>query len=253
VWSDEFNNSSGANAQPDPTIWTYDTGSGGWGNNELEDYCAWGDNTAPCSTASPSAYVDPSGYLHISAQQPTPGVYTSARLKSQGLFSLQYGRVEIKAKLPEAQGFWPAGWLLGNNIDTVSWPACGEQDILERVNAPLVPDWNAGSIHGPGFTGANLGTQYQFPSGVTASTWHTYGMIWSKGSVSYYVDDPTQPYVTYTPASITSLPGSSWPFDNGPNFLILNLAIGGDYPGPPDGTTPFPSDMMVDYVRVYAN
>ena len=146
VWSDEFTNSSGAPAQPDPTIWTYDTGNSGFGNNELENYCAWGSSTSPCTTANPSEYVGTDGYLHIEAQQPSAGVYTSARLKTQGLFSFQYGRFEVRAQVPEAQGFWPAAWLMGNNIATVNWPACGEQDVLERVNAPLTPDWNAGSM-----------------------------------------------------------------------------------------------------------
>jgi len=100
-----------------------------------------------CSTASPSEFVGTDGYLHIEAQ-PSAGVYTSARMKTQGLFSFQYGRLEISAELPEAQGFWPAGWLLGNNIATVNWPACGEQDDMERVNAALTPDWNSGSVHG---------------------------------------------------------------------------------------------------------
>ena len=125
---------------------------------------------------------------------------------------------------------------------------------MERVNAATTPlDFNQGSVHGPNFTGTNLGTPYYFPAGQTAAQWHTYGMIWSKGSVAYYVDDPTKPYVTYTPSSIASLSGSSWPFDNGPNFIIMNLAIGGDYPGPPNNATPFPSDMLVDYVRIYTN
>jgi len=197
--------------------------------------------------------------LYIVAQQPSAGVYTSARLKTQGLFSFQYGRIEFRALVPEAQGFWPANWLLGNNIATVSWPACGEMDVLERINAegingPGTPDWNQGSIHGTGFTGGNLGTQYDFPNGETASTFHTYGMIWSPGSVSYYVDDPTQPYVTYTPASLNGISGAVWPFDGGQsNFIILNLAIGGDWPGSPNSSTPFPSNMLVDYVRIYTN
>jgi beta-glucanase (GH16 family) len=257
VWSDEFNNSTNAPAQPNPQIWTYDTGTDCCGNNELETYCAWGSNTSPCSTTNPSEYVGTDGYLHIVAQNPASMVYTSARLKTQGLFSFQYGRIEFRAQVPEAQGFWPADWLLGNNIATVSWPACGEQDVLERVNAPGDPDWNGGSIHGPGFTGGTgLGTRYDFPSGQTAgSAFHTYGMIWSKGSVSYYVDDFANPYVTYTPASLPPLnDGAIWPFDAGQaNFIILNLAIGGDYPGPPDSSTPFPSEMLVDYVRVYTN
>jgi beta-glucanase (GH16 family) len=255
VWSDEFANSTGANAQPNPLVWTYDTGAGGWGNNELEDYCGWSSSASPCSTANPSAYVGTDGYLHIVAQQPSADVYTSARLKTQGLFSLQYGRIEFRAQVPEAQGFWPAAWLLGNNIATINWPACGEMDVLERVNAPLTPDWNEGSVHGTGFTGGTgLGTQYLFPSGQTAAGWHTYGMTWSRGSVAYYVDDPSQPYITYTTSSLNGLSGAVWPFDGGQaNFIILNLAIGGSWPGSPSAGTPFPSQMLVDYVRIYTN
>ena len=257
VWSDEFTNTSGAPAQPDPTVWTYDTGNTGFGNSELENYCAWGSSTSPCSTTSPSEYVGTDGYLHIEAQQPSPGVYTSARLKTQGLFSFQYGRLEVRALVPEAQGFWPAAWLLGNNINNVNWPACGEQDVLERVNAALSPDWNEGSVHGTGFTGGTgLGTQYNFPSGQTAGgQFHTYGMIWSPGSVQYYIDAPSNVYATYTPSSLAPLnDGAVWPFDAGQsNFIILNLAIGGSWPGPPDSSTPFPSEMLVDYVRIYTN
>jgi beta-glucanase (GH16 family) len=259
VWSDEFTSSSSTPAQPNPQIWTYDTGGGGFGNMELETYCAWGSSASPCSTTSPSEYVasypGTDGVLYIVAQNPSANVYTSARLKTQGLFSFQYGRIEFSALVPEAQGFWPANWLLGNNINTVNWPACGEQDVLERVNAALTPDWNEGSVHGTGFTGGTgLGTTYYFPSGETAgSAFHTYGMIWSQGSVAYYVDDPTSPYVTYTPSDATAI-GGTWPFDAGQsNFIILNLAIGGNYPGPPDSSTPFPSQMLVDYVRVYTN
>jgi beta-glucanase (GH16 family) len=254
VWSDEFSSATGVNAQPNPAVWTYETGASGWGNNELEDYCAWGSAISPCTASAPSAYVGGDGYLHIVAAQPTPGVYTSARLKTQGLFSFQYGRIEFRAQVPEAQGFWPAAWLLGNNIATVNWPACGEMDVLERVNAAATPDWNAGSIHGAGFTGGNLGTKYNFAAGQTAAGWHTYGMIWSKGSVAYYVDDPTQTYVTYTPSSIAGLSGSVWPYDSGQaNFIILNMAVGGSWPGPPNSTTPFPAQMLVDYVRIYTN
>jgi len=242
VWSDEFTNSTGAPAQPDPTIWTYDTGNGGFGNHELEDYCSWGSTSSPCSTTNPSEFVGTDGYLHIEAQQPSPGVYTSARLKTQGLFSFQYGRLEVRAQVPEAQGFWPAAWLLGNNINTINWPACGEQDVMERVNAALTPDWNQGSIHGTGFTGGTgLGTTFYFPSGQTAGgEFHNFGMIWSPGSVAYYVDDPNSPYATFDTSSINGFAGAVWPFDAGQsNFILLNLAIGGDYPGPPDVTTPF--------------
>ncbi|MGO9865845.1 MAG: chitobiase/beta-hexosaminidase C-terminal domain-containing protein [Terriglobales bacterium] len=254
VWSDEFSNTTGAPAEPNPQVWTYDTGNSGFGNGELETYCAWGDNTSPCSTTLPSEYVGTDGYLHIEAQQPSAGVYTSARLKTEGLFSFQYGRLEVMAIVPEAQGFWPAAWLLGNDITTVNWPACGEQDVLERINAAATPDWNQGSIHGTGFTGGSLGTTFYFPAGQTAAQWHAYGMIWSPGSVSYYIDDYSSPYVTYTPASLNGLNGAVWPFDDGnSHFIILNLAIGGSWPGPPDSSTPFPSEMFVDYVRVYTN
>jgi len=254
AWSDEFTNTTTAPIAPDPATWAYDTGNSGFGNNELENYCAWGSSTAPCDTSHPNAYVGTDGVLHVVARQPSAGVYTSARLKSQGKFSFQYGRVEVRAKVPESQGMWPAVWSMGNTIATVNWPASGEMDILERVNAAQTPDINNGSIHGTGFTGTHLGTVYQFPAGETAADWHTYGMIWKPGSVAYYVDDPTHPYVTYTPSSLASLPGAVWPFDAGQsNFLLINLAVGGVWPGPPDGTTVFPSELDVDYVRIYTN
>lgn len=256
VWSDDFTNNTGANAQPDPTVWIYDTGTNCCGNNELENYCAWNSSTAPCDPANPNTYVGTDGYLHILGRNPSANVYTSARLKSQGLFSFQYGRLEFRALVPEAQGLWPAVWLLGNNISTINWPACGEQDVLERINAAGSPyDWNAGSIHGTGFTGGTgLGTEYNFPSGQTAAQWHTYGMIWSPGNVQYYIDAPSNIYASFTPTSLNGLGGAVWPFDEGQsNFLIINLAIGGDWPGPPDGTTTFPAEMLVDYVRIYTN
>jgi len=254
AWSDEFTNATGAPIAPDPATWGYDTGNSGFGNSELEDYCAWGSTTAPCDTNNPNAYVGTDGVLHVVARQPSAGVYTSARLKSQGKFSFQYGRVEVRAKVPESQGMWPAVWSMGNNVATVNWPASGEMDILERVNAAQTPDINNGSIHGTGFTGSNLGTVYQFPAGETAADWHTYGMIWKPGSVAYYVDDPTHPYVTYTTSSLSGLPGAVWPFDAGQsNFLLINLAVGGVWPGSPDGTTVFPSELDVDYVRIYTN
>jgi len=253
VWSDEFTNTTGANAQPNPAVWTYDTGAGGWGNSELEDYCGWASSASPCDAANPNVYVGTDGNLHIVAEQPSSGVYTSARMKSQGLFSILYGRVEARIMLPEAQGFWPAFWMLGNSIVTDQWPACGELDIQERVDAAANPDWNAGSVHGTGFTGASLGTQYFFPSGQTAAGWHTYGMIWQPGSIQFYIDSPSNIYATFTPASLNSLPGAVWPFDSGnAQFFLVNLAVGGSWPGNPNSGTPFPSQTLVDYVRVYA-
>jgi beta-glucanase (GH16 family) len=255
VWSDEFSNSTTANAAPNPSVWTYDTGTDCCGNNELETYCSWGSTTGPCNPASPNAYVGTDGYLHIVAQQPTANAatYTSARLKTQGLFSFQYGRIEARLMLPESQGMWPAFWMLGNNITTVSWPACGELDLMEHIDGSNPPingsgpgyDWVQSSIHG---TNLNGGTPYT-ASGFSAAAWHTYGMIWTKGQIQYYVDSPSNIYETFAPTT----QAGTWPFDQGPEFVILNLAVGGDWPGSPNGTTVFPSQMVVDYVRVYTN
>jgi len=253
VWSDEFTNTTGSKGQPNPAVWGYNTGGDGWGNGELETYCGWESSIGPCNPANPSGYVGTDGILHIVAGQPSPGVYTSARVLSQGRFSILYGRVEARIQVPEAQGLWPAFWTLGNNEPIAGWPASGEIDIQERVNAAGTPDWNEGSVHGPGFTGANLGTEYHFPSGQTAGGFHTYGLIWSPGKVQFYLDSPANIYATYTPASLTSLKGAAWPFDSGnAEFILLNLAVGGTWPGLPNSSTPFPSEMLVDYVRVFA-
>jgi beta-glucanase (GH16 family) len=259
VWSDEFANSGGTNLGPSASIWTYDTGTNCCGNNELETYCAWNSSASPCDPNNPNAYIGTDGYLHVVARNPSASVYTSARLKSQGLFSFMYGRIEAKMKLPESQGMWPAFWLLGNNIATISWPACGELDVMEHINGnnsspgggapPPGYDWIAGSVHGGTAGNEANGSQTYHASGFSAAAWHTYGMIWSKGKIEYYVDDPTNIYATFTPANF---PGT-WPFDVGPQFIILNLAVGGDWPGSPDKTTVFPGDMSVDYVRIYTN
>ena len=255
VWSDEFNNATGANAEPNPAVWTYDTGADGWGNHELEDYCSWNSSISPCTPSAPNAYAGKDGYLHVVAKQPSAGVYTSARMKTEGLFSFQYGRVEFRAKVPEAQGLWPNLYLMGNTIANLGWPKCGEMDVLERVGAAKLPDWNKGQVHGPGYSDDNdsLGTDYKYPAGQTAAGWHTYGMIWSKGSVAYYVDTPQHPYVTYTVSSIRGLSDAVWPFDSGNSFILLHLAVGGDWPGKPSVSTHFPSEMLVDYVRIYTN
>ena len=251
VWSDEFSNSTSANAQPNPLVWTYDVGTDCCGNSELETYCAWGSTVGPCNPGNPNAYIASGGSLHIVAEQPTAGtaVYTSARLKTEGLFSFQYGRIEAEMQLPESDGMWPAFWLLGDNIITNPWPACGEADVMEHINGSDPEnegyDWVQGSIHGTGLDG---GIQYH-PAGFSAAAVHTYGMIWTKGQIQYYVDTPTNIYATYTPTTQTG----TWPFDQGPMFVILNLAVGGDWPGSPDATTVFPSQMVVNYVRIYTN
>jgi len=269
VWSDEFDTATTTTpqAQPNPAIWTYDIGTNCCGNNEWEDYCAWNSSVAPCNPASPNAFVGTDGYLHIVAQQTTPGAFaagdfTSARLKSQGLFSFQYGRTEAKLMLPESQGMWPAFWLLGNNIATINWPACGELDVMEHIDGNNPPpyvggtppgyDWIAGSVHGGTSANELNGSTTYHPTGFSGTAWHTYGMIWSKGQIQYYVDDPSKVYATYT-STTGSFTAATWPFDQGPQFIILNLAVGGSWPGNPDTTTVFPSTMLVDYVRIYAN
>ena len=244
VWSDEFTNTTGAIAQPNPAVWTFDV---------EDEYCGWGSSASPCNAAKPNAYVGTDGYLHIIAEQPSSGVYTSARPWTEGLFSVLYGRLEARIMVPEAQGMWPAFWTLGNNNVIDSWPACGEFDIEERVNAATNPDWNQSTIHGPGYATTGLPTKYYFSNGQTAAGWHTYGMIWQPGSVQFYIDDPGNIYATYTPASLESLAGAEWPFDSGnAQWIILDLGVGGSWPGPPNSSTPFPSEMLVDYVHVYA-
>lgn len=248
VWSDEFNGTTSPSA-PNPKNWTYDTGGGGWGNSELETYCAYSSNSAPCDPNQPNAYVGSDGYLHIVARQPASGTYTSARMKSQALESFEYGRIEASIKMPAGQGFWPAFWMLGDNIATVNWPACGEMDIMESIGK--MPSTNYGSIHGTGFTGTAIGTAYTLPNNTKfANAFHTFGIIWSPKKLQYYVDSPTNVYATYTPSNLPQ--GAVWPFDSGKFFFILNVAVGGSWPGSPNATSVFPQEMLVDYVRVYA-
>jgi beta-glucanase (GH16 family) len=248
VWSDEFNGASAPSA-PNPQNWTYDIGAGGWGNRELETYCALGSSTAPCDAKNPNSYVGTDGYLHIVARNPARGVYTSARLKSEGLRSFQYGRIEARIKMPEGQGFWPAFWMLGADVDTVQWPACGEMDIMESIGKK--PSTNYGSIHGTGFTGKAIGTAYNLADGAKfGDAFHTFGILWSPKLIKYYVDSPTSVYATYTPSNLPR--GAVWPFDAGKFFFVVNVAVGGYWPGPPNNTTVFPQEMLVDYVRVYS-
>jgi len=266
VWSDEFTNTGTSNALPSATNWTYDTGYQCCGNDEQETYCAAANSTSPCDPNNPNAYIAPGGGLNIVAENPSGTNYTSARLKSEGLFSFQYGRIEAKMLLPEEQAMWPAFWMLGNNIATINWPACGEADIMEHIDTNNTPfggpgtgslpgyDWIAGSVHGGTSSAeASLGNDYptslSTADGFSAATWHTYGMIWSKGQVEYYVDSPTNIYATDTTANFQG----TWPFDQGPMFVILNLAVGGDWPGDVNSSTTFPATMQVQYVRIYTN
>ena len=245
AWSDEFN---GERSVPDPGNWGFEVGGDGWGNHELETYCAPGSGVAPCVAAKPNVVVT-GGYLHVVARRDAAGKWTSARMTTKGLKSFQYGRIEARIQIPAGAGVWPAFWMLGDDVAQRPWPACGELDIMENVGKE--PGKIHGSVHGTGFTGTPLTTVATLPGDAEfAAGFHTYGMIWSPGKIQYYVDDPTNPYETFTPSTPQ---GGTWPFDSGPQFLLLNLAVGGSWPGNPNGTTVFPGDMQVDYVRIYAN
>lgn len=244
VWSDEFSRPG----TPDPANWTYETGGNGWGNHELETYCSPATAQPPCRPSQPNAFIA-EGRLHLAARRdPDTGAWTSARLTTKGLHAFQYGRIAARIRIPSGAGVWPAFWMLGANIDRLPWPACGELDIMENVGK--TPLELRGSIHGRGFTGTPLTHAYTLPNGEPlAAAFHVYGMIWSPGRIQYYIDDAAHPYASFTRADLPE--GAVWPFDDGPYFLLLNLAIGGDWPGPPDKATPSPAEMLVDYVRVY--
>jgi beta-glucanase (GH16 family) len=249
VWSDEFSTTFKVSA-PNPDNWTFETGDNGWGNHELETYCSYGSTKPPCSAGRPNAFVNRrDGYLHIVARKDDSGHYTSGRLKSEGLQSFQYGRIEARIKVPKGQGYWPAFWMLGDNEKTVHWPACGEFDIMENIGKE--PGTIHGSIHGTGFTGTQIGLPYTLPDNQAfGDGFHVFGLIWSPNKVQYYVDNPSNIYASFTPSSLPK--GAVWPFNDGKFFFLLNLAIGGDWPGNPDATSTFPQEMLVDYVRVYA-
>lgn len=243
VWSDEFNGA--ANSAPDPTKWTYDLGAGGWGNNELEYYTKRRKNV----------YLDGNGNLVIKAINKKytgpDGVqanYTSARLLTQGLFAQRYGRIEARIQLPFSQGIWPAFWMLGNNINQVDWPTCGEVDIMENIGSE--PSTNHGTVHGPGYSGgAGLTGAYSLPNGEPFSAgFHVFAIDWSPTGITFSVDGNA--YETQTPADVPA--GDTWVFTH-PFFLLLNVAVGGDYPGNPNSTSVFPQMMLIDYVRVYTD
>jgi beta-glucanase (GH16 family) len=244
VWSDEFDGPSGA--PPDPAKWTYDTGAGGWGNKEEETYCRPGAKTAPCNPNQPNALLDGDGHLVIRAVR-SGRAWTSARLKTEGLQDFRYGRLEARMKLPTGPGVWPAFWALGTNIKSVGWPKCGEMDIMEWV-PKYGPETTSSTLHGPASKGPGDGAENRFPGTAQVDTdFHNYGVIWSPGSLQFYRDDPSHPFFTRTESTVR--PGD-WVYGH-PFYLLLNLAIGGNFPGPSSETTPNPAIMLVDYVRVY--
>lgn len=248
AWSDEFNAPAGS--LPDAATWSYDTGGGGWGNQELEIYCAPTSPKAPCDARRPNAYQDGRGHLVLRAEE-REGVWTSARLKSVGKREFRYGRVEARLKLEAAAGFWPAFWMLGRDIDTTGWPAAGEQDIMEWVSS-YGPAATSSTVHGPGYSGGKgIGGKFIFPGGgrIDDDQFHTYGVVWSENLLQFYRDDPRKPFLTVRPADLP--PGSPWVY-NQPFFVLLNFAIGGGgFGGVTDTTTPRSGTMLVDYVRVY--
>jgi beta-glucanase (GH16 family) len=240
VWSDEFNGPDGSPV--DRSKWTLETGGWGWGNQELEYYTDRIENASIHDgnlviKALPEKYTGPDGVTRN---------FTSARLKTLGKFSQAYGRFEARIKVPYGQGMWPAFWMLGADFDKVGWPACGEIDIMENIGKE--PGTIHGSIHGPGYIGGTgIEAPYTLPGKQRfADDYHVFGIEWDPDSVGFYVDQDL--YVRRTRADLQ--PGWKWMFDK-PFFLLLNLAVGGDWPGNPDSTTVFPQTMLVDYVRVY--
>jgi len=240
AWSDEFDGPSGSPV--DSAKWSFDIGGSGWGNNELETY----------TSRTANSHLD-GGRLVIKALKETftgpDGItrnFTSARLLTKNKFSQAFGRFEARIKIPFGQGIWPAFWMLGDNIDTAHWPNCGEIDIMENIGKE--PSIVHGTVHGPGYSGGSgVTAAYTLPGGQKFSDdFHTFAVEWEPNVMRFYVDGLL--YKTRTPADLPA--GTSWVFDH-PFFIILNVAVGGGWPGNPDATTVFPQQMLVDYVRVY--
>lgn len=235
IWSDEFNQSDGA--APDVRKWGYDVGGSGWGNGELEYYTSRTNN----------ARLE-DGMLVLEARQEKfhGSSITSARLRTAGKWSWTYGRIEARMKLPRGQGMWPAFWMLGTNIDSAGWPACGEIDIMENIGKE--PGTAHGTVHGPGYSGSGgIGGPVTLPGGLSvADDFHVFAVECDTNRIAWFMDGTS--YFTLTPASLPAK--TRWVF-NQPKFLILNLAVGGGWPGNPDPSTTFPQRLLVDYVRVY--
>lgn len=231
VMEEEFE-TSGA---PDPEMWTYDIGTGnnGWGNNELQYYTDRAENV-----------VVEGGMLKITALEESfeGQPYTSGRILTKGLFEQQYGRIEARVKIPFGTGIWPAFWMLGNDIDQVSWPQCGEIDIFENFGGS--PSIVSGAVHGPGYNaGLAISKEFELENDRFDTDFHIFGIEWGPNYINFYVDDTL--YNQITPEDVTG----EWVFDH-PFFIILNVAVGGNPVGSP-ANTEFPKTMYVDYIRVY--
>ena len=243
AWSDEFDGASGAPV--DGTKWVAESGGHGWGNQEREYYTAGTEN----------ASLDGSGHLVITAKAEPPNTpyqcwygacrYTSARLITKARFETTYGRFEARIRIPRGQGIWPAFWMLGSNIDAAGWPRCGEIDVMENIGRE--PNMIHGTMHGPGYSGAGgIGGSYEIAAKPFADDYHVFVVEWTLNELRWLVDD--KEYKRTSPGSMPL--GATWVFDH-PFFLLLNIAVGGAWPGDPDATTVFPQQMLVDYVRVY--
>ncbi|MGY4928132.1 ricin-type beta-trefoil lectin domain protein [Streptomyces sp. 900105755] len=240
TFSDNFDGAAGSPV--DSSKWTLETGDNV--NNHEREYYTSGTNNAA---------LDGQGHLVITAKKENPAnyqcwygtcQYTSARMNTSGKFSAQYGHVEARMKIPRGQGMWPAFWMLGTDIGSVGWPNSGEIDVMENVG--YEPSTVHGTLHGPGYSGSNgIGAAYSLPNGQAfADGFHTFAVDWAPNSIKWSVDGTV--YETRTPADVG---GNTWAF-NKPFFLILNLAVGGYWPGDPDGSTAFPAQLVVDSVSV---
>jgi beta-glucanase (GH16 family) len=232
VMSEEFD----VDGAPRTALWSYNlgTGSNGWGNNELQYY----------TDASQNIKVE-GGMLKITAIKESymGSGYTSARILTKGKFEQKYGRMEARIKMPWGKGLWPAFWMLGANSDTVIWPQCGEIDIMEYLGSK--PTSMFGTVHGPGYSGGNaISKNYTLINDRFDNDFHVFGIEWGENYINYYVDD-----VLYNQITPKDVPGE-WVF-NQPFYIILNMAVGGNFPGSPNSETVFPQTMSVDYVRVY--
>jgi beta-glucanase (GH16 family) len=229
VWHDEFDGD-----EINEENWTYDIGAGGWGNGESQYY-----------TDRPENARIEDGFLVIEARQERfmESYYTSARLKSQGLQEFQYGRIEARLRVPVGRGLWPAFWMLGSNFSEVGWPNSGEIDIMEYIGRE--PDLIFGTIHGPGYSGALGLSHWNRQDYDIADEFHTYGIEWDEDQITWFYDG--EEYGSYSRSDVGE---RDWPFDQ-PFFFILNLALGGTLPGPIGLDTVFPTQYLVDYVRVF--
>jgi beta-glucanase (GH16 family) len=236
VWSDEFDGPAGA--PPDDRSWSFELGDGtahgnpGWGNRELQWY-----TDAPANAAH-----DGRGNLAVTARATAAGGYTSARLVTKGKVEFRYGRIETRVHVPAGAGLWPAVWALGADIDSEPWPACGEIDVMEYVARE--PRRAFATIHGPGYSGAAGVAGTIDLDDELANGFHVFAAEWTPTRIDWSLDDVA--FHSATPADVSG----PWVFDH-PFYVLVNLAVGGDFGGPVAPQTAFPATLLVDYVRVY--